>query len=818
MKVLKFGGTSVGSSSSIREVIDIIAGYKSQNIHVAMVASAMSGVTNKLLEMGKRASQNDESYLEILKEIETLHFNTIKELLNVKNQSHALASVKKMLNELEDLMNGVCLLMELSPRTTDLLLSFGERLSCYVLNAFANQQGLNTKLLDARQLIKTDDRFGKARVLVEATESNIKNYFEANPEVQFVTGFISSTVKNETTTLGRGGSDYTAAILGAALDAEEIEIWTDVDGVLTTDPRQVKKAFSLAEMTYEEAMEMSHFGAKVIYPPTLQPAFQKKIPLRIKNTFNRAFPGTLIKSAADAGNYLVKGISSINDISLINFQGSGMVGVAGVSSRLFGVLAANNINLILITQASSEHSICFAIDPADATVAKRVIEDEFRREIDAGKIDSVTIEADMSIVAIIGENMARLPGISGKLFNSLGKNGINVTAIAQGSSERNLSIVISRKDISKTLNTIHEVFFLSDIKTLNLFIAGIGLIGGTLIRQIAKNSEYLVKDHKLKINIVGMANSKKMIFNEDGLQLESWKENLLQHGNTGNIRDFIQQMTTFNLQNAVFTDCTSSEEVVNGYEEILKQSISITTPNKLASSGNLDFFKKLKKLSKKNDVKYLYETNVGAGLPVITTLNDLKNSGDRILKIEGVLSGTLSYIFNSFKENVKFSQVVREAREKGLTEPDPRDDLNGMDVARKILILSREAGLDLNLEDVAVENILPQSCIDAPTIEAFLDELEKSDQYFTDRRIIAESENKVLRFIAKMENGHASVGLHAVDQSNPFFALDGSDNMISFTTDRYLERPLVIKGPGAGAEVTAAGVFAEIIGLSYYLG
>ena len=818
MKVLKFGGTSVGSSSSIREVIDIIGGYKSQNIHVAVVASAMSGVTNKLLDMGKRASQNDETYLEILREIETLHFNTIKDLLNVKNQSHVLASVKKMLNELEDLMNGVFLLKEMSPRTTDLLLSFGERLSCYVLNAYAVQQGLGSNLLDARELVKTDNRFGKARVEMDVTVSNIKKYFSLYPEIQIITGFISSTNKNETTTLGRGGSDYTAAIFGAALDAEEIEIWTDVDGVLTTDPRQVKKAFSLSEMTYEEAMEMSHFGAKVIYPPTLQPAFQKKIPLRIRNTFNRAFPGTLIKSTADAGNFLVKGISSINDISLINFQGSGMVGVAGVSSRLFGVLAENNINLILITQASSEHSICFAIDPADASLAKKVIEEEFQREIEAGKIDSVTIEADMSIVAIIGENMARLPGISGKLFNSLGKNGINVTAIAQGSSERNLSIVISRKDISKTLNTIHEVFFLSDIKTLNLFIAGVGLIGSTLIRQIAKNNTYLVKDHKLKINIVGMANSKKMIFSEDGLSLDNWKENLLQHGTTGNITDFIQQMTRYNLQNAVFADCTSSEEVVRGYEEILKQSISITTPNKLASSGDLEFFKKLKQLAKKNDVKYLYETNVGAGLPVITTLNDLKNSGDRILKIEGVLSGTLSYIFNSFKEGVKFSQVVREAKEKGFTEPDPRDDLNGMDVARKILILSREAGLDLNLEDVAVEGILPKSCMDAPTVEAFLAELEKSDKQFTEMWQKAASENKVLRFIAKMENGQASVGLGAVDHSNPFFALDGSDNMISFTTDRYLERPLVIKGPGAGAEVTAAGVFAEIIGLSYYLG
>lgn len=817
MKVLKFGGTSVGSSSSMREVIDIIAEYKKNNIHVALVSSAMSGVTNKLLEMGEKASQNDESYLDILRDIETLHFNTIKELLKVKNQSHVLASVKKMLNELEDLMHGVFLLKELSPRTTDLLLSFGERLSCYVLNAFANQEGLDSSLLDARELVKTDGRFGKARVQMDVTIKNIKTHFKANTEVQIITGFISSTDKNETTTLGRGGSDYTAAIFGAALDAEEIEIWTDVDGVLTTDPRQVKKAFSLEEMTYEEAMEMSHFGAKVIYPPTLQPAFQKQIPLRIRNTFNRNFKGTLIKSVAESGNYLVKGISSIREISLVNFQGNGMVGVAGVSSRLFGALAQNSVSLILITQASSEHSICFAIEPKDGSLAKKVIEAEFEREIEAGKIDPVTIEQDMSIVAIIGENMAHTPGISGKLFNALGKNGINVAAIAQGSSERNISIVIARKDISKTLNTIHEVFFLSDIKTLNVFIVGVGLIGGTLINQIARHNDDLVKDHKLKINIVGMANSKKMLFDEEGLSLENWKENLIEKGEEGSISGFINKMTQLNLSNAVFADCTSSMEIVNGYEEILKQSISITTPNKLASSGDLELFNKLKKLAKKNDVKFLYETNVGAGLPVITTLNDLKNSGDKILKIEGVLSGTLSYIFNSFKAGVNFSQVVKEAKEKGFTEPDPRDDLNGMDVARKILILSREAGVELNLEDVVINNILPQSCIDAKSVEDFLWELEKADTHFEELRLKAESENKALRFIAKMENGKASVGLESVDQSNPFFALDGSDNMISFTTDRYLERPLVIKGPGAGAEVTAAGVFAEIIGLSYFL-
>ena len=818
MKVLKFGGTSVGSSESIKKVIEIIADYKAQNIHVAVVSSAMSGVTDKLLLMGHTASVNDESYLDILKEIEALHFSTIKALLEVRNQSHILASVKKMLNELEDLMNGVFLLRELSLRTTDLLLSFGERMSCYIINAYAVQEKLDSELLDARAVIKTDDRFGKARVEMGTTVQNIQHYFESHPRIQVITGFISSTDKNETTTLGRGGSDYTAAIFGAALHAEEIEIWTDVDGVLTTDPRQVKKAFSLSEMTYEEAMEMSHFGAKVIYPPTLQPAFHKKIPLRIRNTFNRDFSGTLIKSDANSGDFLVKGISSINEISLINFQGSGMVGVSGVSSRLFGVLADSSINLILITQASSEHSICFAIDPRDGVLAKKVIENEFNKEIESGKIDSVSIEEHMSIVAIIGENMAKTPGISGKLFNSLGKNGINVAAIAQGSSEINLSIVIDQKDLSKTLNTIHEVFFLSDVKTLNVYVVGVGLIGGALINQIAKQNKELVRDHSLKINIVGMANSKKMIFDEDGLKLSNWKEKLISHGETSTIEGFIHNMVSLNLQNSVFVDCTSSSTVVDGYEKILNHAISIATPNKLASSGDLSLFRKLKSLAIKKGVSFLYETNVGAGLPIITTLKDLKISGDKILKIEGVLSGTLSYIFNAFNKETKFSEIVRQAKEKGFTEPDPRDDLNGMDIARKILILSREVGLNLSLEDVMINSLLPGSCVKAKSVDAFFDELEKENAHFEKLRTEAEEQGKVLRFIAKMENGQASVGLESVDHKNPFFALDGSDNMISFTTDRYRERQLVIKGPGAGAEVTAAGVFAEIISISHFLG
>ncbi len=817
-KVLKFGGTSVGTSASIREVVDIIAEYKSKNIHVAVVCSAMSGVTNKLLSMGQKASENDEKYLEILKEIETLHFRTIKDLLEIKYQSHTLASVKKMLNELEDLMHGVYLLKELSLRTTDLLLSFGERLSCYIVESFASQQGLQTELLDTRDMIKTDDLFGKARVDMDVTEKNIREYFANHPKIQIVTGFISSTDKGETTTLGRGGSDYTASILGAALDTDEIEIWTDVDGVLTTDPRQVKKAFSLLRMTYEEAMEMSHFGAKVIYPPTLQPAFQKRIPLRIRNTFNRAFPGTLVSSEADTENFLVKGISSIEDISLINFQGSGMVGVAGVSSRLFGVMAANNISLILITQASSEHSICFAIDPKDGKSAKKVIEDEFSREIESGKIDSVQVETQMSIVAIIGENMAHTPGISGKLFNALGKNGINVAAIAQGSSERNVSIVISKKDIGKTLNTIHEAFFLSDVKTLNAFIIGVGLIGSTLIKQIARQNAELATNHDLKINIVGLANSRKMLFMEDGIPLDNWKELLLETGEPSSIPAFIEEMTVLNLSNSVFVDCTSNQQVVEGYAEILSNAISIATPNKLASSGDITLFRKLKTLAAKNGVQFLYETNVGAGLPVISTLKDLRISGDRIRKIEGVLSGTLSYIFNTYDGNMPFSKLVQSAMEKGYTEPDPREDLGGQDVARKILILAREVGHDLCIDDVIVKGILPVECLEAATVADFFKSLEKYDSQFSKVYQEAVAQGRILRFIARMENGKVSAGLEGVNDKSPFYSLDGSDNMISFTTDRYHDRPLVIRGPGAGAEVTAAGVFAEIISISHYLG
>ncbi len=817
MKVMKFGGSSVGTAESIKKVISIIAdNARVPGQRIAVISSAMQGVTNMLTDLARFASENAGDYKEQLAAIEKKHFEAAKSLLDIKNQSSTLAELKKMINELEDLIHGVYLLRELSLRTMDLVLSFGERLSCTLIARYARQEGLEVAFVDARSLIRTDDRFGKARVIKDVTYRQIRSYFKEHDEIPIITGFIASNDKGVTTTLGRGGSDYTAALVGAAVRADVIEIWTDVDGVMTADPRQVKSAFSLSEMTYEEAMEMSHFGTRVIYPPTLQPAFHEKIPLVIKNTFNPDFPGTVVHSKTGDGEYMVKGVSSIERISLVNLEGSGMVGVAGVSSRLFGALARKQISVILITQASSEHSICFAIRPEDTEPAKSTIVEEFQLEIQSGKVNEPVIDHDMAIVAIIGENMRKIPGISGKMFGSLGKNGINVVAIAQGSSERNLSVVISHADLRKALNTIHQVFFLSDVKTLNVFIVGTGLIGSTLLAQIGKQRQYLEEEKMLRINVAGLANSRQMIIDRDGIDLGRWQE-LLKAGRKSNTGKFIEEMCTMNASNSIFVDCTASKEVVRHYEKVLQQNISITTPNKNAAAGDYETYRRLKQKAFRHGIKFLFETNVGAGLPVITTLNDLLMSGDKILKIEGVLSGTLSYIFNNFDGVKPFSEVVKEARELGYTEPDPRDDLNGKDVARKILILAREVGEQLDLPDVEVENILPEACLQAPDAEAFLEALAGEDSHFESKRAEAASRGKVLRYIAGLENGKAKVGLRAVGTDSPFYSLSGSDNMITFVTDRYLDRPLVIKGPGAGAEVTAAGVFAEIISLGHYL-
>ena len=817
MKVLKFGGTSVGSAGSIKQVAKIVKSCLDQGNQIAVVSSAMSGITNQLIEASRLAGQNDDQYLDITRLIETRHADTIRQLLDARSQSKSLAHLKMTINELEEVLHGVSLIRELSERTLDLVLSFGERLSVPVLAAYFQQEKINAVPVDSRDLIFTNNDFGHARVNYAETNQALKEYFKNPTSTPIVTGFIASGENNETTTLGRGGSDFTAAIIGAAIGVAEIEIWTDVDGVMSCDPKVVKNAFSLSYLSYLEAMEMSHFGARVIHPPSLQPAFRQKIPLRIKNTFNPDFPGTVIGSEPKSSPRLIKGISSIRQVTLISLTGPGMVGVSGVSSRLFSALAAKNISVILITQASSEHSICFAINPDDTKAARKAITREFELEMDRGRIDEPLIESEKSIVAIIGENMRNTPGISGKLFNALGRNGINATAIAQGSSEVNISVVIDEKNLSKSLNAIHQAFFLTEAKTLNLFMVGVGLIGSTLLKQIQAQSAYLHNERLLEINVIALSNTKKMIFDEHGIALDHWKETMEKSDTQSDLATFVEKMVAMNLPNSIFVDNTSNLEITRYYQKVLAASISVVTPNKLANSGKYTDYQLLQKEAFLHGVKFLYETNVGAGLPVISTMADLKFSGDKILKIEGVLSGTLSYIFNSFKGEAQFSDVVLEAKNSGFTEPDPRDDLNGMDVARKILILARESGLAMEPENVVVENILPEPCLKATTIDLFFEELAKNNAYFDKLKADAEKAGKKLRFIATLENGRAAVQLKAVDHEHPFFSLSGSDNIIAFTTLRYHDRPLVIKGPGAGAEVTAAGVFAEIISISNYL-
>lgn len=811
MKVLKFGGSSVASPERIRGILKILKGYYSRGEQFTVVFSAFSGVTDALLEMAKMAAKGDAAYAEKFEIFSKRHFETARELL--KDEWYEIVAPQLAENHevLKNLLHGVFLLREASPRTLDYVVSFGERNAAFIIAHAFRQNGIPAAYLDARSIVRTDDNFGSAKVDFKATNANVATFYNQHPEVQVVTGFIGATQEGLTTTLGRGGSDYTAAILAAALSAEIIEIWTDVDGVLTADPRKVKKAFSLPSMTYAEAMEMSHFGAKVIYPPTLQPAFQRKIPLVIKNTFNPEHPGTLISEKPDPGGRAVKGISSISKVALLTLSGSGMFGVPGIAGRLFSALAGAGVNVILITQGSSENSISFAVPPDLAEKAKSAAASAFEYERERGLIDLVKVEEDLSVVAIIGENMRYRPGISGRLFQALGKNGVNVVAIAQGSSELNISVVIGSADEAKALNAMHEAFFLSDTKELHVFMIGVGLIGSTLLKQIDDTVHFLKEKNAIEIKVTGLANSKKMIFEEEGVNLKDWKTALDDRGEIIDIATFVEKMRALNLSNTIFVDNTADEKVAAFYEKILDSSISISTPNKIATSSGYLQYQRLKTIAAKRGVQFLYETNVGAGLPVISTLNDLITSGDQILKIEGVLSGSLSFIFNSFNGSRPFSGIVKEAREKGFTEPDPRVDLNGIDVRRKLIILARETGLPLEAEDVKIENILPEALRTAVSVDDFFDGLEKADDYFEKLRNETAEEGKVLRMIASLEGGMATIGLKKVPHDSPFAALSGSDNMIVFTTERYKERPLVVRGPGAGAEVTAAGVFAEIV-------
>lgn len=818
MKVLKFGGSSVAKPERILGIAKILKDYYTQGEKFTVVFSAFGGVTDSLIQMSELAAEGSEDYLIHYEAFKTRHLEAASELLTNEYLAKVLPELENNMEVLKNLLYGVFLVREASTRTMDYVLSFGERSSAFIISFLLQQEGLNAKYLDARKVIKTDKSFSSAKVDLELTYKKIKSYYEQNPETHIVTGFIASAKGGLTTTLGRGGSDYTASLLAAGLNAEVIEIWTDVDGVLTADPRKVKKAFTIPNMTYSEAMEMSHFGAKVIYPPTLQPALSKAIPLYIKNTFNPSFQGTLVSKEKDPNGPDIQGISSISNVALLTLQGSGLFGVPGMASRLFSSLAQAEINVILITQGSSEHSISFAVQPKLAEKARKRVEKEFEYEISLGVIDRVKVEEDLSVVAIIGENMRYRPGIASRLFQALGKNGINIVAIAQGSSELNISVVINREDESKALNALHQAFFLSDTKELHLFMVGVGLIGSTLIEQIKKQSDYLRETRSLEIKVVGLANSKKMLFQEEGVDLDHWKDHLLASEVQMKISGFINAMKNMNLENSIFIDNTASDQIAKHYETILDASISISTPNKIATSSAYLQYTRLKSIANKRGVQFMYETNVGAGLPVISTLNDLKNSGDKILKIEGVLSGSLSFIFNSFDGSNAFSSIVKEAKKKGFTEPDPRVDLNGIDVRRKLLILAREAGVPLEATDVEIKNILPKECQEADTVESFFKELKKADKYFESLVDHAIKNNKKLRMVAKLEGEKASISLQEVDQNHPFYHLSGSDNLIVFTTDRYQERPLVVRGPGAGAEVTAAGVFAEIITIGNYLG
>jgi aspartokinase/homoserine dehydrogenase 1 len=811
MKILKFGGTSVGSVSSIQTLLNILKDENQQGNRPIVVLSAMSGVTNLLISMAEEAAAGND-FTAQLAELEKRHFDVVKALLDIQNQNPAYTRLKIHFNQLEELLQGVLSLRELTPKTRDQIVSFGERCSTLMISKIAAQYFPESLFVDASELIKTDSAFGQAKVNIEFTELLIQGFYrENNDKLLFVTGFIAGNDAGQITTLGRGGSDYTAAIFGSALNAQEIQIWTDVNGMMTADPRMVKKAFPLEELSYTEAMELSYFGAKVIYPPTMIPAFLKKIPIVIKNTFEPAFAGTVIRHDCKSSNLPIKGISSINNISILNLEGSGMVGKSGFSGRLFSLLAREQINVILITQSSSEHSITFAVQPAEVEKAKLLIEQEFELELLANKLEPLVVEKDQAILAVVGENMKQTPGMSGKLFHALGRNGVNVRAIAQGSSEYNISVIISSIDLSKALNAVHDAFFIELTKTLHAFCLGTGNIGKTLFNQLNAHRDFLQKNNGIQVKIVGISNTRKMVFNADGLPLNSWEDKLQQSTHTADLHEFIAKMKEMNLPNCVFVDNTASPKPIAFYEDVFKSNISVVTCNKIGNSASYSQYKTFRDTARKHGVDFFYETNVGAGLPIIRTLKDLMSSGDRVQRIEAILSGTISFIFNHFKGNANFHDVVKEAQEKGYTEPDPRDDLSGKDFMRKMLILARDAGYEMEEADVQIENILPQACLDAQTVDDFYSALKSEDAFFANLKDRAEAGKKVLRYIGKLEDGKASITLQMVDENHPFYMLSGSDNIISFTTDRYKDRPLVVKGPGAGAEVTAAGVFADLI-------
>lgn len=808
MKVLKFGGTSVGSVESITSLKRIVEAEEGQ---VIVVVSALGGITDKLIATSKLAVSGNEAYKAELDAMRQRHIDIVNTVIaDHGKRDSLLAVIGGLLDELRSIYYGVFLIHDLSAKTMDAIVSYGERLSSQIVAALIER----AQWYDSRNFIKTEQKHGKHVLDSEQTNRLVQEAFAGElPKVAVVPGFISSDERTgEVTNLGRGGSDYTASIIAAALNAEVLEIWTDVDGFMTADPRVIPSAYTINELSYVEAMELCNFGAKVIYPPTIYPVCVKNIPIKVKNTFNPQNPGTIIKDKINDDAKAIKGISSINNTTLITVTGLSMVGVIGVNRRIFTALTEQGISVFMVSQASSENSTSLGVRDDDAAEAVRVLNDEFAKEIETGAMFPMHAESGLATIAIVGENMKHTPGIAGKLFGTLGRSGISVIACAQGASETNISFVVSSKLLRKSLNVLHDSFFLSEYKVLNLFICGVGTVGGNLIEQIRSQYDQLMRTRRLKLNVVGIASSHNAIFSRDGLDLTNFRERLKASA-PSDISKLRDEMIGMNIFNSVFVDCTASSDVAALYQTFLEHNISVVAANKVAASGDYDSYVKLKTTALQRGVKYLFETNVGAGLPIIGTINDLCNSGDKILKIEAVLSGTLNFIFNTLSETVPLSETVRLAKESGYSEPDPRIDLSGKDVVRKLVILTREAGYKVEQADVEKHLFIPQPFFDG-TIDDFWKNLPQLDADFEARRKVIEAEGKRWRFVARMDHGKTSVSLEAVGQRHPFYDLEGSNNIVLLTTERYKEYPMLIQGYGAGASVTAAGVFANIMSIA----
>ncbi len=807
MKVLKFGGTSVGSVESmlsLKRIVEAEAG------NVVVVVSALGGITDKLIATSHMAKDGDPRYERELDDMVKRHHDMADTLITDHAKHRALtATLDELLGELRSIYYGVFLIRDLSAKTLAAIVSYGERLSSQIVAKLIE----GAEWYDARQFIKTDNKRGHHVLNSELTERLVRERFSRLPKVALVPGFISSDVlSGETTNLGRGGSDYTAAIIAAALDADVLEIWTDVDGFMTADPRVIPTAYTIAELSYVEAMELCNFGAKVIYPPTIYPVCVKNIPIKVKNTFNPDASGTVIKNAVDNDRKPIKGISSINGTTLITVTGLSMVGVIGVNRRIFTALADNGISVFMVSQASSENSTSIGVRDEDAREAVDVLNEEFAKEIQTGAMFPMHAESGLATIAIVGENMKHTPGIAGKLFGTLGRSGISVIACAQGASETNISFVVESGLLRKSLNVLHDSFFLSEYNVLNLFICGVGTVGGNLIGQISSQYEELKRTRRLKLNVVGIASSQKAIFCREGIDLTTYREQLAASPQS-NTQRLLDEVLGMNIFNCVFVDCTASGEVAGLYQTLLEHNISVVAANKVAASSDYGSYKKLKETALARGVKFLFETNVGAGLPIIGTINDLRSSGDRILKIEAVLSGTLNFIFNEIAADVPFSETVRSAKEQGYSEPDPRIDLSGKDVVRKLVILTREAGYKIEQDDVEKQLFVPETLLKG-SMDDFWRGLPTLDASFESRRKQLEAEGKRWRFVATMNRGRAKVSLEAVASNHPFYGLEGSNNIVMLTTERYREYPMLIQGYGAGAGVTAAGVFANIMSIA----